>query len=799
MTKEKFDIYGMSCSACSSRIQSGICKMNGVDKAEVNLLSNTMNVEYDESVLSDISIMDEVRALGYDAKLHTNEISKENKKRSDIQLKKLIVSICLLIPLMFFSMAHMFGIMIDDTVTLIIVSVLTLAIIIINNRYFVSGFKGLFRLSPNMDTLIALGATASVLYSIYLIIFTKDYMHNLYFDSAAMILTFVSVGKYFESRSKSKTTDAISKLMDLSPDNTLIMVDGKEKLISTDDVKKGDHVILKAGYRISIDGIVIEGDGYTDESPLTGESMPVEKEKGSTVYCGTTVTSGYLIVEALSVKGETKLSKIIELVEEASSSKAPISKIADKVSLVFVPCIILIALIVLAIWSFTVGDINLAFNFAICVLVISCPCALGLATPTAIMVGTGKAAQYGILIKSSESLELLAKTKNIVFDKTGTITSGKPSVIDVKVCSKTDRTEILKIASSLEKLSDHPLSKAVTDAYKNDDLYEISDFESVTGNGISGIINNKRYFIGKYKYIQENTVNSIERSLEHKTATPLYLSDSDDIIGIIYISDEIKKSSISAIKRLNELGIETYMLTGDNSEVASHVKEITGVRNVKADLLPDDKEAYIKLLKGTGTTVMVGDGINDSPALVSSDVGIAIGAGTDIAIDSADVILIRNDLADIVTAIELSKKTVKNIKENLFWAFIYNLICIPLAAGAFYIPFGIKLSPMIGTVAMSLSSICVVSNALRLKRFKPSINNSDNENIKENKTAMKTVYIEGMMCMHCKAHVENALKELGCDPIVSLENNTAVINEDIDNEKITAAIENAGYKVTDIK
>lgn len=791
MQKSKFDIIGMSCSACSSRIQQSVNKLEGVKKAEVNLLSNYMHVEYDENLINENEIIKCVKSLGYDAINHTNSISAKNKSISNKALIKLIVSISILIPLMFFSMSNMFGIVIDSKVLLIIECILTLAIIIINKKYFASGYKAIFKLNPNMDSLIALSCTVSVLYSIYLICFTDNYINNLYFDSAAMILTFVSIGKYFESLSKSKTTDAISKLIDLSPDYTLLLVDGKEKLVKTDDVKIGDKVILKAGYRISIDGVVIEGEGYADESALTGESKQVKKGFDSNVYCGTTFTSGYVIVEAIYVKEDTKLSKIVNLVEEASSSKAPISRLADKISLFFVPSIILISLLTLVIWTSLIGEVNLGINFAICVLVISCPCALGLATPTAIMVGTGKAAQNGILIKSSESLELLAKTENIVFDKTGTLTIGKPSVTTIKTFDF-DKNKLIKIAASIESHSQHPLAHAICDYYSKDDLFIVSNFKSITGKGISGIIDNTEYFIGNKEYIEANNIYISIIETKSESTTSVYISNKNTLLGIIYISDQIKENTKETIELINNMGIETYLLSGDAQDITSNIQKQTSINHSLAKLLPEDKAQYINFLKGIGTTIMVGDGINDSPALVSADVGIAIGAGTDIAIDSADVILIKNDLSDIVTAIDLSKKVVKNIKENLFWAFIYNVICIPIAAGVLYYPLGIKLSPIIGTIAMSLSSICVVLNALRIRKFSP-------RKTKE-KNIMTTIYVEGMMCEHCKAHVEQALKNIGITGLVNLKDGTVTINESItvDDTQISNAITQAGYKVTNI-
>lgn len=787
--KTKFDITGMSCSACSAHIEN---KVNSLDSAcaNVNLLSNSMTVEYDQNILSEDDIINAVKSVGYGATAHSDNIA-EHKKKTDTKLIKLIISVVLLVPLMIVAMGHMFSLHIDPTLSVIIQIVLTAIIVVLNFKYFTSGFKGLFTLSPNMDTLIALGATASVIYSIIAVFTQENFMHSLYFESAAMILTFVSVGKYFESRSKSKTTQAISKLMDLSPDITTVRRDAVEIDIKTDEVNVGDIVIVKSGSRISVDGIVISGQGYADESALTGESMPVEKKQGSTVFCGTTLNGGYIEVQAQKVKSDTTLSKIIALVEDAASSKAPIARIADVVSKFFVPIIIALAIITTLIWNITQNDFSTALSFGIAVLVISCPCALGLATPTAIMVSTGVAASNSILIKSSQALEVLSKTKNIVFDKTGTITEGKPHIESVIVLADIGRNELIKIAASIEKMSQHPLAHAIISSYGDNPLYEVKDFETITSKGIKGIINNIEYKVGNKDFCGFGYADD---DINENGFTKLYISDNKQLLGIIYVTDKIKESSKFAISKLNELGINTYMLTGDNEESAKFVKNHTGITHVYSSLMPDDKEKIINKLKQSGVTVMVGDGINDSPALVSADVGIAIGAGTDIAIDSADIILTRSDLSDVLTAIELSKKTLRNIKENLFWAFIYNVIFIPIAAGLLYPTLHIRLEPMYGTIAMSLSSICVVSNALRLKLFKPKYT------FKEIKKDMKKMIIDGMMCMHCKAHVEKALNDIdGVTATVDLENKCANIETTVDDEILTKAVHDAGYTVISIE
>ena len=788
MKKVKFEITGMSCSACSAHIENKVNSMDGVS-CTVNLLQNSMVAEFDENIASTESIIDAVVSVGYGAKVHDDTIEKE-KKKLDIKLIKLITSVVLLIPLMVVGMGHMYGLHIEPIVSVVTQVILTAIIVALNFKYFTSGFKGLFKLSPNMDTLIALGSAASIVYSIIALFTLENYIHNLYFESAAMILTFVSVGKYFESRSKSKTTQAISMLMDLSPDTTLVRRDEIEIEISTDDVIVGDTAIFKSGDRISIDGTILNGTGFTDESALTGESMPVEKKNGDSVFCGTILTGGYIEVKAEKVKGDTTLSKIISLVEEAASSKAPIAKIADTVSKFFVPTIIALSIITTIIWNLTGNDFSTALSFGIAVMVISCPCALGLATPTAIMVSTGVAAQNSILIKSSQALEVLSKAKNMVFDKTGTITEGKPQINEVKLFGDITKEELLKIASSIEKHSQHPLAHAVITAHSGD-FYEVEDFESIVSLGIKGTINGKTYKIGNSKFANPN--NAVDNNGIDKGFTKLYVSDEEKLLGIIYVSDKIKESSKFAIEKLNELSINTYMLTGDSESSAQYVKEQTGVENVYSSLMPDDKERIVRELKESGTTIMVGDGINDSPALVSADVGIAIGAGTDIAIDSADIILTRSDLCDVLTAVQLSKATLKNIKENLFWAFIYNIIFIPIAAGLFYPWLGLRLEPMYGTIAMSLSSICVVSNALRLKLFKPKYI------YKESKENMKTMIIDGMMCMHCKAHVEKALNAIdGVTATVDLENKSASISGDVADEVLTKAVTDAGYTVISI-
>ena len=786
--KYTFDVSGMSCSACSARVEKAVSKIDGVSSYNVNLLANSMTVSGD--VTSD-EIITAVEKAGYGAKIHENIVVEDNKKKADKKLIKLVTSVVLLCVLMVIAMGHMFSLHINSTLSVILQIILTGIIVALNFKYFTNGFSSLFKLSPNMDSLIALGSGASIIYSIVAIFTTTDYIHNLYFESAAMILTFVSVGKYFESRSKAKTTQAISKLVELSPDKTRVLRNDVETTVPTDEVVVSDIVIVKSGERISVDVEIVDGHGYADESSLTGESMPVIKYIGDKVFCGTILSNGYIKVRAEKIKGDTTLSKIIALVQEAASSKAPIAKTADVVSKFFVPTIILLSIITTIIWNVTTSDFATALSFGIAVLVISCPCALGLATPTAIMVATGVAANNSILIKSSQALEVLSKAKNIVFDKTGTITQGKPEVVDIVALSEINPDELLKIAASIEKMSDHPLSRAVVSSYKSDDYLYVEDFESVISKGLKGKINGDTYKIGSNSFANSD---NIRVNLIKKGITKLYISKNDELIGLICVADKIKENSKFAIEQLNKMGINTFMLTGDNDDTAQYVKSITGVKNVYSELMPDDKEEIVRELKKSGVTVMVGDGINDSPALISADVGIAIGAGTDIAIDCADVILTKSDLKDVLTAVELSKKTLRNIKENLFWAFIYNLIFIPVAAGVFYNSLHIRMAPMYGTIAMSMSSICVVSNALRLKFFKPKNIN------KEKKNNMKTMVIEGMMCMHCKAHVEKALNSIeGVTATVDLDSKTATITGDVADEILKKAVTDAGYEVISIK
>lgn len=820
MKKEKFSITGMSCSACSATVQKAVSKIDGVKIADVNLLTNSMNTEYDETKVKSKDIISAVKKAGYGAKPFIFDSENYNKNSESVK-KRLILSIILLIPLMVIAMSHMIGIHIslleNMTVYGIAQLVFLVPIIILNRNYFISGFKSLFKLHPNMDALIALGAGISAIYSLYVLFATinlsvtqasQNGLHY-YFESAGMILTFITIGKYLESKSKSKTSSAINKLIKLTPKTALIEKDGKEIEVETETIKKGDIVICKNGMSIPVDGEIISGECSIDESAVTGESIPVDKKSGSEVIGGTVLSSGYIKIKATNTGDNTTLSKIIKLVENATSSKAPIARIADKVAGVFVPAVIGIALITTIIWLLTGQDLGKSISFGIAVLVISCPCALGLATPTAIMVGTGKAAQYGILIKSAEALESANGIKNVILDKTGTITKGEPKVTDIIEYSD----NLLETAYSLENNSEHPLAKAII-KYAKDNSIKLSkadNFKSYTGFGISADIDSKTFYSGNYSFIKDLGIefdNNSILELYNEGKTPLLFADSEKVIGVIAVADTIKETSAEAIEELRAIDVESIMLTGDNKQTAYSIQKKAKIETAYAGVLPHQKEQIVRKYQKQGVTAMVGDGINDSPALVTSDVGIAIGAGTDIAIDSADIVLMRSDLKDVVTTIQLSRAVLRNIKENLFWAFIYNIICIPLAAGAFYYLLGWQLEPMFGTIAMSLSSICVVSNALRLRGFKPKKISITDNNISEYKTIVpdkneintKTINIEGMMCEHCVARVKKALETISDKPVtVNLSGNNAVVDEHLDEKLIVKTISDAGYKVISIE
>lgn len=836
MQKVKFDIQGMTCSSCSAHVDRAVNKLEGVKTVNVNLLSNNMMVEFDEKMTNIDKIIKAVVDAGYGATVsdeRKKETSKKEKKLNNEDViksmkKRLIISICFLVPLMYIAMYHMlnewFGIPIPSIVNALFHGtenaitfgftqfLLLLPIVYVNRNYFIVGFKRLFKGSPNMDSLIAIGSSAAIVYGIFAIYMigyglghnqielVQRYSMDIYFESAGTILTLITVGKYLETKSKGKTSDAISQLMNLAPKMAIVIRGEKEIEIPVEEIMIGDIILIKPGGGIPVDGVIIEGNSSIDQSSITGESIPVEKTIGDKVVSGTINKNGHLKIKATKVGNDTTLSQIIKLVEEASNSKAPISKLADKVSGIFVPVVITIAILATIFWILQGQSFEFALSTGIAVLVISCPCALGLATPVAIMVGTGKGAQNGILIKSAESLEVLHTVNTVVLDKTGTVTVGKPKVTDI--ISVIDQNELLKIAGTLEKNSEHPLAEAIMQKIEEEKILisNVENFEAISGRGVKGKIDGEYYFGGNIAFMQENHIDIEQiqkesQSLLNNGKTVLYFANKNHIIGMIAVADTIKETSYQAIKELKKENIEVVMLTGDNKTVAENIGKELHIDKVIAEVLPQDKEKEVAKLQAEGKKVVfVGDGINDSPALARADVGLAIGSGTDIAIESADVVLIKNSLLDVVTAIDLSKAVIRNIKMNLFWAFFYNIIGIPIAAGVFYLSWGLKLNPMIGAAAMSLSSVCVVTNALRLKNFKTSYK-------EENRMMTKTIKIEGMQCNHCKMSVEKALNSIeGVIKVdVSLENKTATIEsqKEIENDKIKEVIEEAGFEVKD--
>ena len=828
MKKEKYDVRGMTCSACSTRVEKTVEKLEGISNVSVNLLTNTMQVEYDENKISGIDITDAVRKAGYKAFLYggTEGLKGEPKevtKARDVAAdeinemkKRLIWSFVFLIPLMFISMGHMFvQIGHENGITLGFSQFLLLIpIIFLNRKYFLVGFKNLWLRSPNMDSLIALGATAATAYGIFAIFrigyglgtgnmeIVDKYMMDIYFESAAMILTLITLGKYLETKSKGKTGEAIEKLLNLAPKTVTIEKDGEEITISTDELKVGDILLIRPGESIGADGEIIKGSTSIDESSITGESMPVEKQIGDKVISATINKSGFIKVTAEKVGGDSTINQIIKLVDEASGSKAPIAKMADKIAGIFVPVVIVISIISAIVWLAFGATFEFALSTMISVLVISCPCALGLATPVAIMVGTGKGAENGILIKSGEALEIAHSIDTVVLDKTGTITEGKPIVTDIQTYG-IEEEGLLAIAKSLETASEHPLAEAIVDYADKRGIAseEIKDFQAIFGRGIKGSINDTIYFAGN-KYLMEDEEIYFENlepylnQLADMGKTPLIFAKEKEIIGIIAVADMEKETSREAIEKFKALNIDVVMLTGDNKRTAEAIRKKLGIPKVIAEVMPADKEKHVAVLQGQGHKVaMIGDGVNDGPALAKADVGIAIGAGTDVAIESADAVLMRNDLLDAVTAVRLSKAVIRNIKENLFWAFFYNSLGIPLAAGLLFPSFGLRLSPMFGAAAMSLSSVCVVLNALRLKRFK-----TDRliEKLEEKREMKYELNIQGMMCQHCKKHVEEALNKIqGVSAQVILEEGKAVVTceKEIPMEEFKAVIEEAGYKI----
>lgn len=843
--KQKFDVTGMTCSACSAHVEKSVSKLEGVQCVNVNLLQNSMVVEYDDNALGTTDIIYAVESGGYGASVQGETKTQETPKNVAAEemhhmKRRLIASFCFLIPLFYISMGHMMGaplpaILLGDENVMIFALTqlfLTIPVLIINKKYFVVGFKALWNKAPNMDSLIALGSAASVVYSVFAIysmayamghgdlMTAHHYGMELYFESAAMILTLITVGKYMETRSKGKTSEAISKLMDLAPKTATVLRGGVEQEIPVEDVVTGDTIIVKPGQRIPVDGKIIEGFSAVDESAITGESIPVEKQVGDTVIGATVNKSGYFRMTATRVGKDTTLSQIIALVEEAGASKAPIAKLADKVSGVFVPVVITIAVLAAVIW-FVAGNqpFSFALSIGIAVLVISCPCALGLATPTAIMVGTGKGAEYGILVKSAESLEIAHQVQTVVLDKTGTLTEGKPVVTDVVLAKGILRNRLLKQAAAVEALSEHPLAEAIV-AYAKEKEVAFEKAENLTataGQGVEADVAGKHILAGNLKMMQERGIQLGEweaKAVELAEAgkTPLFFAENETFLGIVALADTLKPTSKAAVDAFHQMGIEVVMLTGDNKRTAEAIARELDIQ-VIAEVLPQDKEREVRRLQEQGKKVaMIGDGINDAPALMRADVGVAIGAGTDVAMESADIILMKSDLMDAVTAIELSHATIRNIKENLFWAFFYNACGIPLAAGAFYPFLEWKLNPMFAAAAMSFSSAFVVGNALRLRLFRPKYAKTTTAlpkediqkelNHKEEIGMKKVLKIEGMMCNHCTGRVEKALNDLdGVTAEVSLEGKSATVtlSKDVSDETLVQTVTDAGYEVVDIQ
>lgn len=841
LKEQQFDVGGMTCAACQANVEKCVLKLDGVKNVDVSLLSNSMKVEYDEDKVDEDKISLAVENIGYSASAKDKKKESEGfKKEWDDRQKRvqdeqkhakqrLVYSLILLVPLMLIAMGPMMGIPIlagEENAMISSITQLLLATIIlfIQNHFFVHGFKALIKRAPNMDSLVAIGSLASYvygLYSVYRMAYGFGYgnmemvhhaMHALYFESAAMIVTLVSVGKYLESRSKSKTTDALSKLVDLAPKSATVIRDGKEILVSASEVMQGDIVVIKPGQKIPVDGKIISGTGYVDQSTITGESIPVEKQPGDMVISATLNQNGSFKFEALKVGDDTTLAQIIRLVDEAGNSKAPIARLADKVSGIFVPIVIGIAIVTAIVWLALGQSFEFALSNAISVLVISCPCALGLATPVAIMVGTGKAASQGILIKSAQSLETLHSVDTIVLDKTGTITSGKPSIQNIAKYKDMSDDAFLTLAASIEQGSEHPLALAILSKAKQKQLslMSVEEFEAVGGKGVKAKIDGQTYFAGNSIFIKENGISFNEKDIEKladEGKTPLIFTNETEALGIIAVADTIRNTSKAAIQEFKQKGLHVVMLTGDNQRTAKAVAQGLHIDEVISDVLPADKESVIRRLQREQRKVMmVGDGINDAPALMRADIGVAIGQGTDIAIDSADIVLMKNSLLDVNTAIDLSTSIIRNIKMNLFWAFFYNFLGIPVAAGVFYPLFGWLLSPMIGSAAMSLSSVCVVTNALRLRFFKPSvINVKDEETIiekEEVKTMKKTMIVDGMMCQNCVRHVKNALE--GVDGVISanvdLDSKSAEIemSQEIADEVLFNVVKEEGYTPVEI-
>lgn len=792
----KFTVTGMSCAACSARVEKAVSAVDGVNSCSVNLLTNTLLVD---GTAPDDAVKSAVIQAGYGIAENTKSKSAP-KSETKTLVFRLVSSLLLTFVLMLFSMGKMIGINLDipplaNAITQMLISI---SVIVINKKFFISGGKAVLSLAPNMDTIVALGSLASLGYSVvrlYMMTLADsaaqhEILHDLYFESAAMILALITLGKMLESYSKGKTTNALKSLMDLAPKTAILIVDGKEKTVAVEDIKKGDVVAVYPGASVPVDCVIISGATSVDESSLTGESMPQDKASGDSLYASSVNLSGYVTCEATRVGEDTTLANVIRMVSDASATKAPISRLADKVSGIFVPIVIGIALVTFAVWSWHGYDAGFALARAISVLVISCPCALGLATPVAVMVASGVGAKNNILFKNGAAIEHAGKIKNVVLDKTGTVTNGTPEVTDVI----TENDRLLSVAAALECKSEHPLATAIM-KYVKGDFTEAQNVKALAGSGIEGSLDGKILRGGKPEYIDSfaTVPTSVKTKIDafySQGKTCLAFSEDSTFLGVIAVADTVKPDSKNAISELKKMGITVTMLTGDNEQTAKTIAKSVGITNVIAGVLPDGKADAVNKIKQSGITAMVGDGINDAPALTTSDVGIAIGAGTDIAIDSADIVLMKSSLKDAVTAVRLGRKTLANIRENLFWAFIYNVIGIPVAAGVFINAFGWELSPMLGAAAMSLSSFCVVSNALRLNLFKPK---------KEKKNMKITLKIEGMMCPHCENRVKTTLESLGFvdSAEVSHKTGTAVVtlNKETDKSELISVVEAQGYKV----
>ncbi|MDN5106180.1 heavy metal translocating P-type ATPase [Aliarcobacter butzleri] len=837
MKSQKFDIKGMTCSACSTAVDRNVKKLEGINEVNVNLLNNSMIVKYDENVLNNETIIKKVQDAGYEAflvengkKTQKNSIEENLAKTETNELKnRLIISFIFAIPLFYISMAHMLNWYLphlfhgySNAITFAFTQfLLALPIVFINIKYYKVGFKTLYKGSPNMDSLIAIGTSAAMIYGVFSIYkigyglgnndidMVIQYSHDLYFESAAIVLTLITLGKFLEARAKENTSEAINKLINLTPKTALVLRNNQEIEIPVDELVLKDIVIVKPGNIVPTDGVIIFGNSSIDESMLTGESLPVSKKVGDKVIGASINKSGSFKFEVTKLGEDTVLSQIIKLIEEASSSKAPISKLADKISAIFVPTVIVISILATVTWLFLGYSFEFALSIGIAILVISCPCALGLATPTAIMVGTGKGAQNGILIKSAESLEIAHTINTVVIDKTGTITEGKTQVTDIFTSEKITQDKLLQLCATIEKNSEHPLADAILKKAqeKEIELLNATDFEALNGLGIKAKVEDRLLYIGNKKLLDSKNISLdlfYEKSekLANESKTPIFIADENEVLGLIAISDVVKPTSKDAILEFEKMGLEVIMLTGDNYKTANAIAKQININNVIAEVLPQDKEKEIQKLQSLGKKVaMIGDGINDAPALVRADVGIAIGAGTDIAIESANIVLVKSDLLDAVKAIQLSNAVIKNIKQNLFWAFFYNIIGIPLAAGVFYTLLGWKLSPMFAGAAMSLSSVTVVLNALRLKLFEPKISKNllEQNNISKGDKMEKILKVDGMTCGHCKARVEKVVSAIdGVDSVdvdLASKNVTVKMSKDISEQTLSDVIVDAGYEV----